>query len=164
MSSDITRDDLRVKQNPDYDETFVTYHRIVTDEEFDRLARKNGYFHDQDVGATVRQESALRWITDNPAKALRALLTDECDNCTDGGVGYCNCGTMGMAGMHEPMCRMCEWCHGRDWLPKDGVTITDGCTLQGEPHSFGQCTPEYRLSVPLDPSKGGSGLVRPVGG
>lgn len=116
----ITRDDLRRLATHNAPGDTV---KRVTDEEFDRLARKAGYFHDQDVGATVRRQSALIWIADNPGKALRALLTDQCEFCD------------GQGGFTHPSDNTdidpCPKCDGRGWLPKDGVIRLNIGTYNG---------------------------------
>ena len=106
--SDITKDDLRT---PIYREALCADTRRVTDEEFDRIAREQGY---------VKPDDRMSWsdwwgrfVQQHSAKALRALLTDKCPACK--GTGQFP--TDGVP---------CTVCDGRGWLPKDGTVKTHG--------------------------------------
>lgn len=122
--SDITRDDLKVLEgrvDPIYDLS-----RPVTDEQFDRLAIERA----EELGYVLRtwelaEHMAKAWIEGEPAKALRALLTDRCETCDGRGITFSL-----MPNRHgeieerigsDP--RQCPDCGGRGWLPKDGVDI-----------------------------------------
>ena len=81
----ITKDDLLVVRWCDREDghhaDHADHYEPPTDEEFDRLAREAGYvkpFHRVEVPLDLSTMDA----TDR-AKALRALLTDECEACED---------------------------------------------------------------------------------
>lgn len=158
--SDITRDDLYVADGSLWD---AEVHQ-VTDEEFDRLAREAGYTKlgvHIDPLLTSERYDVMDWLRDirgpDRAKALRVLLTDECDEC--GGDGLCRhpeCDGHGNwryqdidGKWHEDQCPRCSSagcprCGGRGWLPKDGVSEGWQWTTEGKREPSGD------LIIPLD--------------
>ena len=145
----ITRDDLCVDLEGPPDcghescmESRETTVRPVTDEEFDRLAQEAGY-----VKAHIRGQRYV--VGSSRSKALRALLTDECEPCKGTGQFL----TYGVP---------CNVCDGRGWIPKEGVYIEWNCDAPSYAKQHGGCNPgddfyphrhtlcRYQVEFPLD--------------
>lgn len=146
--TDITRDDLRKLARP------YKYEK-VTPEELDRLAIERA----EELGYVLRtwelaEHMAKAWIEGEPAKALRALLTDQCKTCAGRGTVTDPRATEAswLEGTQE---MLCPDCGGRGWLPKDGVYRIWWCNhcrmTEYKPScSFGHTDGQWMLVHPAD--------------